>query len=237
MGEFSESNQAKLKQLEDRHERLTMLSHAVGLGGVAGLAIFSPSAVLTLPPLGLLLGALQTTSQRFLLMTELVEAFEDEDVEIEVGLEPDGVRPIDFFLKFPDKEFILIQIRSLGDSRVTYNEEREALRFKKRGGGLKTWKPDPLFELAEQERWLRRQRYDLLGTSSRDRRRPLAKLLVLSGNTTLGDHPEHLYDTIDDQKHLTIRKFGTTAIVGNNQVVDFIRGYLASRRSRKTSQN
>ncbi|MBD2092367.1 hypothetical protein H6F67_21185 [Microcoleus sp. FACHB-1515] len=237
VGEFAQENQAKLRQLEQERDRLSLACAAAGLGGIAGFILLSPlfTAMAALPALSSLLGELQTTSQRFFLMTELMEALEDENVAIEIGLKPEGLREIDFFLRFSDKEYVLIQIRSLGDAKVTYNEEREALRFRKKGGGSKTWEPDPLFELAEQERWLRRQRYDLLGQSARDRRRPLAKLLVLWQETVLGDHPEHLYVTMDDQKYLTIRKMGTTALVTKEQVIDFIRGYLASRRSRKTS--
>lgn len=236
VGEFAQENQAKLRQLEQEREQLTVKCAAVGLGGFAGFFLLSPlvAAITALPEFGSLLGELQTNSQRFLLMEELMEALKDENVAIEVGLKPEGLREIDFFLRFSDKEYVLIQIRSLGDVKVTYNEEREALRFRKKGGGSKTWEPDPLFELAEQERWLRRQRPDLLGASSRDRRRPLAKLLVLWQDTTLGEHPEHLYVTMSDQRFLTIRKNGTTAIVSKNQAIDFIQGYLASRRS-KTS--
>lgn len=237
VGEFERENRAKLEELEQRRELLTIFSYALGAGGIAGAVMFSPAilGLAALPPLGSLLGALQTTSQRFLLMTDLLAAFEDENVAIEVGLKPEGLREIDFFLRFPDKEYVLMQIRSLGEARVTYNEEREALQFRKKGGGLTVWKPDPLSELARQEQWLRKEQPELLGTSSRDRRRPLSKLLVLASATTLGDHPEHLYDTIDDQKRLVLRKFGTANIVTQDQVVDFIRGYLASRRSPKTS--
>lgn len=238
VGRFAEENQAKLRQLEQRRYWLTVYASAVGAGGIAGFAALSPAVMLPfLPFLSLLAGQLQGTSQRFLLMSGLVEAFEDEDIAIEVGLTIDGLPDIDFFLRFPDKEFILIKIRSLSFSRIVYNEEREALRFKKEGGGLSTWKPDPLNELAEQERWLRKHRPDLLGTTSRDRRRPLAKLLVLWTDTFLGDHPEHLYATIDNQKFLTIRNMGTVTIVEKDQVIQFIRAYLSSRRSRKSSQN
>lgn len=235
MGEAQE-NQTKLKQLEHERDRLQKLSYVIGFAGIAALAVFSPSAIVTLPPLGAVLGDLQTTSQRFFLMTELINAFENEGIEIEIGLKPEGLREIDFFLRFPsDKEYILIQVRSLGDAKVVFNEEREALQFRKKGGGLKNWKPDPLGELIEQERWLRRQRSDLLGNSSRDRRRPIAKLLILATVTTLGDHPEPLYATMDSGKYLTLRKMGTSSIVTQNQVIDFIQAYLSSRRSPKTS--
>lgn len=236
VGEFAQENLKKFKQLEHRRETLQMLSLVVGFGGIGGLTIFSPAMLVALPPLTWLLGELQTTSQRFLLMQELLENFEEEGIQIEVGLKADdNVRPIDFFLRFPDKEFVLIQVRALGDARVSFSEQHQALRFRKKGGGVKNWEPDPLQELIDQERWLRRQRSDLLGPSSRDKRRPIAKLLVLASETVVADHPEHLYATMDGGKFLSIRKMGTSSIVEKSQVTDFIRAYLSSRRSQKSS--
>jgi hypothetical protein len=235
---FAQENLKKFKQLERKREILQMLSLAVGFGGIGGLTIFNPSILVTLPPLTWLLGELQTTSQRFLLMKELLENFKDEGIQIEVGLQiASDVRPIDLFLRFPDKEFILVQNRSLGNSKVFFNEKIEALQFIRKGGGLKKWEPDPLAELAVQEKTLRKTRRDLFGGSSKDQRRPLAKLLVLWNETRLGEHDEQTYDTIKENRFLTIRKIGTAAIVEKEQAVEFIRAYIAHRRSLRDSQN
>lgn len=238
VGKFVEENQAKLEQLKREREKLLLTCATVGGISALGLTLSFFSAVVALPPLFQLAGRLQTISQRYLLMSELLENFEDEDIRIEVALDTDEeVRPIDFFLRFPDREYILIQIRSMGGSKVTYNEEKEALRFRKKGRGVKSWQPDPLIELVEQERWVRRQRSDLLGKTARERRRPMAKVLVLWTDTFIGDHPEHLYATINDQKYLTIRKAGTMSVLLREQVISFVRDYLASRRSPKTPEN
>ncbi|NJL19767.1 MAG: hypothetical protein HC895_01415 [Leptolyngbyaceae cyanobacterium SM1_3_5] len=235
VGKFEAENYAELERLRQRREELTILFSALALGSIAGLALFSLVLIAGLP-IAAIAGELQKTSQRFLFMSELVEAFESEDISIKVGLKGEGIREIDFFLIFPDKEFILIQIRSLSFSKIAYKEERQALRItrKKKKGGVTTWKPDPLLELLDQERWLRKERPDLLGGSSRDRRRPIAKLLILWDDTVLGEHPEHLYATMNDQKFLMIRNKGTVFIVEREQVIDFIQGYLDSRRSPKT---
>ncbi|NJL19585.1 MAG: hypothetical protein HC895_00215 [Leptolyngbyaceae cyanobacterium SM1_3_5] len=233
VGKFEAENYAELEQLRRRREQLTILFLASALGGLVGMMIFSAGMIAGLP-VSQIGGELQGTSQRFLLISELIEAFESEDISIKVGLKGEGIRDIDFFLRFPDKEFILIKIRSLSLSKITYNEERQVLRFRRKKGGVKTWKPDPLLEMLDQERWLRKERPDLLGGSSRDRRRPIAKLLVLWTDTVLGDHPDHLYATIGDQKYLTIRNAGTVSIVERDQVIDFVESYLSSRRSPKT---
>lgn len=235
MGKFEAKNYAKYEELRQRQIWLTAWgSVVIAGGGLAALATLNPAMLApTLASLNLIGDDLQGTSRRVLLMPELLEAFEVEDVEIEAALKPKGLSAIDFFLRFPDKEYILIQIRSVGNAKVVYNEKLEALQFRSKRG-LKTWQPDPLSELARQEQWLRKEHPDLLGSSSRDRKRPLCKLLVLWGETTLRDHSEHLYVKMNDQNYLAIRKFGTANIVTMNQVVEFIRSYLASRRSPKT---
>ena len=235
VGEFAQENQTKLKQLEQERGRLQWVSCEIGLACIARLGVYNLSALVSLPFLSSLAGKLQTTSQRFLLMTELIEAFEDEGIAIEVGLKSEGLKEIDFFLRFPDKEFILIQIQALSGSKVVYNEKLEALQYRQRKGNLKTWKPDPLLELVAQEQWIRKQRSDLLGVSSRDRKSPMAKLLVLWSNTELGNLSEGLYDRLNESKYTTIRRRSTFNIVPRNQVVDFVKDYLASRRSPKSS--
>jgi hypothetical protein len=229
--ETRQHNQAILNQLKRRQGWLQLLSYTLGFGAIAGFTFFSPTMLAALPSLNWLLGELQTVSQRVILIEALIKAFQREGVKIHSGLPFEGAREIDVFVAFPDKEFILIQNRSLGNSKVFYNQKAEALQFIRKGGGLKTWEPDPLVELAVQEKALRKTRRDLFGGSSKDQRKPLSKLLVLWGETRLGYHDEQMYDTIGG--YLTIRKIGTANVVEKDQAVDFIRAYLAYRRSPK----
>jgi hypothetical protein len=230
-------NQAILNQLKRRQEWLQFLCYVLGFSGLAGFTLFSPSALVALPPLNALLGLLQTVSQRVMLLEQLIEAFQEEGMKVYSGFSPEEAKQIDFFITFPDKEFILVQNRSLGDAKVVYNANKQALCFRRKGGGLKAWEPDPLIELAVQEKWLRKSKRDLFGGSSRDVRRPLAKLLVLWGESRVGDHEEQMYDTIEGSRFLTIRKAGTAAIVEKSRAIDFIRAYVAHRRSPKALQN
>lgn len=237
VGEFERENRVKLEELERQREQLTFAAYGVGVSALMGFTIFSPSAIISLPALGEVLGKLQEASQRYFVMQELIKEFEEENIAIEMGLEPDGLRTIDFFLRFPDKEFVLLQLRSFGNARVTYNEKREALQFRNPTGnsGASIWKPDPLVELSNQERWIRNHRSELLGTSSRDKRRPIAKAIVLMSETTLAEHSEHLWDTIDQQNYLIIRRNGTFNVVEKDRVSAFVHSYLVSRRSSKNS--
>jgi hypothetical protein len=238
VNELGQANRAKLDELERKYDQMSVLAAVIGGTVVGSFALYPLSALASFPALWRTADSLATISQRFLLMKDLVEAFEDEQVEIEVELSANGVRTIDLFLRFPDKEYILLQLRSLGKCRLVFNPEKQVFQYRrKKGGGLKTWKPDPVTELIEQERWLRRQRSDLLGMSSRDKRRQIAKAIILWSDSTLGDHPEHLYATIDDQKYLMVKTTGSAFIVEKDQVINFIRAYLNSRRSQKTSEN
>jgi hypothetical protein len=236
--ETRQHNQAILNQLKRRQWGLQFLACGLTFGAIAGFTFFSPTMLAALPSLSWLLGELQAVSQRVILMEALIRAFQREGAKIHSGLSfegvkeiDEGVREIDFFVAFPDKEFILIQNRSLGNSKVFYNEKTEALQFIRKGGGLNTWEPDPLAELAAQEKALRKTRRDLFGGSSKDQRKPLSKLLVLWSETKLGSQSEQMYDTIGG--YLTIRKVGTVNVVEKDQAVNFIRAYLAYRRSSK----
>jgi len=223
-------NRAILKDLERQRELLTIGAYAAGCGALAGVTFFTPLIPAFMPSLAILLGRLQTVSQQVLLMQRLIEAFEEEGIEIHPRLNPPDLKQIDFFLRFSDKKFILLKIGSQGDSTVSFNESTEKLQYRKKGGGLKNWEPDPLSVLNLQVLWIARERRDLKGGSSRDARRPVAKFLILWGATKLGDHNEHLYSTMAGYQALWIKKFGATCIVQEDQAIEAIKAYLAKDR-------
>lgn len=224
-------NHAILEDLKRWQQKLTLACYAAGVWGIAGIGFFAPLVAVAVPPLPFLLGKLQTISQQIVLMKRLIEAFEEEGIEIHPRLKPSGLKEIDFFLKFPDKRFIILMIESLGDSVVSYNEKLEALQYRRKGSGLKTLKPDLLSEVTRQQLWIGKERRDLKGGSSRDARRPVAKMIVFWGVTRLNDHNEHLYSTMAGYKALWIRKeFGTVCLVEEKEVIEAIQAYLAKER-------
>lgn len=233
------SDRDVLKRLEQEREWLTYGCYGVGSALITGAVVCSPLGLLALPPMGTLLNRLQKVTQIVNVMTVILDEFEKQDVQVIPRLEVPDQQPIDLFVRFPSKEFLIVSIRSLAESKVFYRDDKEALYVRRTKGsrGLKQWMPDPLLELREQESWLRKNRRDLFGGSSRDSRRPLAKVLVLWTTTKLGEHKEDLYDTIGDQKFLTIRKSGTTTVIQREEVLDFIKAYLAFRTARKDQNN
>jgi hypothetical protein len=166
--------------------------------------------------------------------TLLLENFVDQGVQVfpVQGLEEaQGVKiqnPIDLFIRFPGKTHIFLSIRSKGDSEIVYNEAREDLQIKRRNrGGLVTWKPCPLVELADYERWLNRNR-NLFGMTSREATKtPTAKVLVLWHPTTADDHKPHLYSELGDIKILALRRKGTAFVIQEEEILNFVRAWLS----------
>jgi len=228
------NNRAILRDLERQRDLLTISCYAVGVGTLAGMGLvgFNPLVVAAMPPLSVLLGRLQTIGQQVSMMQRLIDAFEAEGIEIHPRLNPPGLRQIDFFLRFPDKKFVALMIASRGDSVISFNEKIETLQCRKKGGGLKNWEPDPLSILSLQILWIAKERRDLKGGSSKDARKPVAKMLVLWGDTKLGDHNEELYSTMaGGYRAVWIRKYGSVCIVQEDQVIDAMKAYLAEERA------
>lgn len=220
-----------LQQLEREREVLTAQCLLLGTVMVLGLAFWNSGVALGLAPFAILSKRLQKVSQLFLLMGVILDEFESLGVELFCRLDVPEHQPIDLFVKFPTKEFMLISIRSLGDCKIVYNEMTSALYARrKKGKGLKIWMPNPLHELSDQETWLRKNKRSLFGTTSKDSRAPLAKVLVLWHLTKLAEHTEQLYRLMDGQKFLCIRQKGTVFVIESEQVVSFIRAYLSSRQ-------
>ena len=121
-----------------------------------------------------------------------------------------------------------IALRSQGSAKVTYREDKEGLYCRNKKG-VKLWTPDHIHRLNEQEFFLRKYQNDLLGSSSKQRRRPIVKLLVLTGETRLGQHPEHLYVTIGEEKVLLLKKRISVYVMEEKQLIPFIEGFLAQK--------
>lgn len=232
----TQNNREILERLEQERSLVEVTCYGVGSALLSRVGFVLPWLTLgSLPALGILLNRLKKLDQLIRVITAIVEAFETEGVEIFPRLEAPDCQSIDLFIRFPSKEFILLSIRSLGDCTVSFNEAVQALRFRwnSKNGGVRTWKPDPMDELANQELWLRRNQRDLFGGSSKDTRRPLAKVLVLSGVTKLGGMPEPMHITLGSSRFAWIRREqkGACYVISDEQIVNFITSYLAFRKA------
>ena len=227
----TQNNREILQQLEQERSLVETTCYGIASVMVTGMAFGNAIvAVGAVSLFGVSSRKLQKLGQLLQSGTAIVDSFETEGVEIFPRIEVPNCQPIDLFVRFPNKEFLLISIRSLSGATVVYNEAIETLQIRRKNKGLKKWAADPLSELSEQELWLRKNRRDLFGGSSNDARRPLAKLLVLSEETKFDEHSDGLYREINNEKFFTIKQKGTISIVSDNQIVEFIRAYLAQRQ-------
>ena len=159
----------------------------------------------------------------------LLEEFKSEGIQVFPVLQIESKNPIDLFLRFPRKTHLFISIRSRGDSEVTYNEKREILQVKKNlKNGLTTWKPCPLVELSDYERWLTKNRANFGMSSKEVIKTPTAKVLVLWPPTkAASDHNPHLYSEMGSMKILALRRKGTTFVIQEEEVTEFVKAWLA----------
>lgn len=163
------------------------------------------------------------------LTTILLEEFKSKGIQVFPVLQVEDKNPIDLFIRFPRTTHLFISIRSQGNREIVYNEAREVLQVKRKDkNALKIWKPCPLVELADYERWLNKNR-DLFGMSSREAQKtPTAKVLVLwSPTKAIEHHREHLYSEVGNMKILAFRRKGTAFVIQKEEVIEFIKTWLA----------
>ncbi|MBD2598297.1 hypothetical protein H6G74_28810 [Nostoc spongiaeforme FACHB-130] len=159
----------------------------------------------------------------------LLDEFKSEGIQVFPVLQIEDKNPIDLFIKFPRKTHLFISIRSKGDSEIVYNEKRELLQVKRKNkGGLRTWEPCPLVELADYKSWLDKNR-NLFGMSSREAQKtPTAKVLVLwPPSKTADDHNSHLYSEVGSMRILALRRKGTAFVIQQEETTEFIKAWLA----------
>ena len=226
-------NWEALTQLRKEKDFFSKQAAAVGSAAIAAGTFFAPSFLLfalAYPPL---VGT-EKIARLEKAVTLLLEHFSDQGIQVfpVQGLEEaQGVKvqhPIDLFIRFPRKTHMFLSIRSKGDSEIVFNESRENLQIKRRNRtGLVTWKPCPLVELADYERWLNKNR-DLFGMTSREATKtPTAKILVLWHPTQAHDHRPHLYSELGAVKLLAIRRKGTAFVIQEEEILAFFKAWLA----------
>lgn len=219
-----------MKQLEQEQAILTTRCYGVGALLMDGVASYPFATLGCLPSLGELLQKLRKTSQIYLTLERLLGEFESQDVIITPKLAVPEHGSLDLFVRFPTppkKANFAIALRTKGHSKVVYYEEKAALFLRRHRGGLKQWQPDHLKRLPLQEFWLRNNQIELFGHSSKDKNRPLIKLLVLTGTAKLGQHPDHQYVQVGGERVLLIRRQSSTYILEECQLIGFINAWLA----------
>lgn len=221
-----------IKQLE---QELSLLQAGYGIAGTAmtGGVIFTNPLVATggIVALNVILRRIEKVSRIIRVGTKILNTFEAQSIEMYSRLEVPGQNPLDLFLRFPSA-MLLISIRSMGNSEIVFKESNETLYVKRKGKGSKKWLPDPLLELSEYQSWLKNNRQEF-GMSSREVRKPLGKVLVLSGGSKIDEHQEQLYSSLFGENLLTLSRKGTAIVILEDQLIDFITAHLAKYESQE----
>lgn len=221
-------NHAALEQLKQERDRLSVEVTATGAAGIA--------TSLTINPIGLFLFALayppmiqiEKLTRIILIMEELLTEFESVGIQIYPAMEAEGENnAIDLFLRFPRQLHIFMSIRSKGDAKVSFHEDKKSLYVKREKKGKKDWKPCPLTELNSYTLWLNHNRLRFNMSSKEARNIPLTKLLILWKPTKLEDHPQHLYLNIGSVELLGCRHRGLAFVYQREDVMKFVTACLS----------
>lgn len=229
-------NQAEFRRLEEENRWLIPAYTAAGGAWAASVIIPEPVTKLgsfLVGTVGANLVLKRTEKVNSILRNgrALDEAFAAQQIQISTDLPvPDNGR-LDLFVRFPlppKKAVFTIALRSQGKGTVIYHEQKEALYIRTGNGGFKPWKPDHIERLALQEFWLRKNRQqELFGTSARDKNRSAVKLLVVTGQTKVGQHSDSLYTAVGDQRVLLLRRRSSIYVLKEEQLLPFIQAWLA----------
>lgn len=223
------TNREALKQIEKQRKELMNTCYGLGFGSIAAGFFNSLWLGVGAAFLAASLMRLQKASQIYFSMKRLLDAFESRGVLITPQIDVPENGSLDLFVRFPNppKVNFAIGLRSNGKSTVYYNEAKENLYRRNKSGGLKSWQVDLFQRIGLQEFWLRKNRQVLFGQSSKDKNRPVVKVLVLTGETKLGKHPEHLYTQVGDQKVVVVKKRVTVQIMEESQLIPFMEARIA----------
>ncbi|TVP65587.1 MAG: hypothetical protein EA343_02825 [Nodularia sp. (in: Bacteria)] len=221
-------NEAALEMLREAKNADSALVLAVG-GSALATGAMIPAGLLLFGCAYKPLVRIEKIARLEKLTALLLEEFKSEGIEVFPVLKPTDKNPIDLFIRFPRKTHLFISIRSRGDSQVVYNEKREILQVKKKNKqGLTTWKPCPLVELSDYERWLNKNRELFWMTSKEAIKTPAAKVLVLWPPTQADpNHNDHLYTEMGSMRILALRRKGTAFVIQSEEITEFIRAWLA----------
>jgi hypothetical protein len=228
-------NQAELERL--RVEQKWLAGVYAAASAAVGSIFFVPALIVAIG--GFLAGSvtglaiLQRTQKVSAILRAaeaLIEAFKQQQIQIFPDVTAGERDRLDLWVRFPlppKKAIFTISFRSNGKARLIYRESKEAFYVQAGRKGLRPWKGDVFEKLSSQEFWLRQNRQsDLFGTSTKDRKRPVVKVIVLIGETTIGQHPESAYKMVGSQKVLLIKKQSSIYVLKEPQLLPFIKDWM-----------
>lgn len=227
--ELPPHNEAALAGLREAKDYESALALAASGSALATGGFFYPAGWVFFALAYKPLIRVQKLARLEILTARLLSELKSEGIQVFPVLQIESKNPIDLFIRFERKTHLFISIRSIGDREVVYNENREILQLRKKSkNGLTTWKPCPLIELADYEKWLNKNRDKFLMSSREATKTPTAKVLVLWPPTKAAPNLNaHLFSEVGSMRILALRRKGTIFVIQEEEVTEFVRAWLA----------
>ena len=209
-----------------KKERRKLNDFAISITAAASAAFFVGVYVLAVPGVVASRGILEySTPIDFIVrvMEVLLEEFKSEGITITPRVQtPEGT--IDLLIKTADRRYFALMLRSNGDSKVTWREDRQELFVMNK----RTAKWIGIYSLGQKINkimlHLKAERNSLMGTSNNEIKKGFTKGIVLMGKTRLD--PSHNPDFLvafGQAQVLRIRGESTLYVVDFADIANFLK--------------
>jgi hypothetical protein len=158
------------------------------------------------------------------IMEMLLEEFKEEGITITPRVKTEK-ELIDLLIRTADGRYFAFMLRSNGDSKVKWREDRQGFFAVKKGGTAK-W--SEIYSLGERLNvgilYLKKQKSPLMGTSNTERSKNVVKGIILTAKTRIdpNNDPALLVD-FGRTKALRVKTEAIFYLVDKANVADFIR--------------
>ncbi len=157
-------------------------------------------------------------------MEMLLTEFQNEEITITPNVKTEE-GTIDLLVRTADGRYFALMLRSNGESKVRWREDRQEFIAVRKSGRPK-WSGLKLLgeRLNSDILYLKEEKNPLFGTSNTERKKGCIKAIVLTANTTIdpNNNPEHLV-TFGRTRALKIGGTTTYFLVERAHLADFIR--------------
>jgi hypothetical protein len=200
--------------------------------GVSSMALLAPIPLLVTLPVFLLGGIsaeyLIRVGRLYEITKLLLEAFGNEGVKITPRVKTDeGI--IDLLVKMPSKQAFALTLRSKGDAKVKWREDRQDFFVSRKGkkGKNPTSKWSDIVKESQKSdlilRTLKKQKNPLLGSSTNERNKTVIKAFVLMGETRLDvNNDKSLFVDYRESRVLRVHTGVVTYVLEQKDLINFL---------------
>jgi hypothetical protein len=174
------------------------------------------------------------------LMEKLIINFEHEDIELFPCLKLDGLDGyIDLLIKFPNRKFFMLSIQAIGKNTLFYSNQgekenqRDGLYLRSHKGSRKSFNSKNLELIPTQEKLFRQQHRSILGSSVKDVKSGIIKILGIFGKEAklTNFFPPALTEKNDPRDYYLAQKNPSIFVMREEEIIEFIKIKIKKKRS------